>query len=146
MKTLPILLISGLIAVAGPRHAGEAHQHDSPPPGAETKGKPQAAKPGATGGGMPMMANMKAMQAQMARIRSTTDPKEREKLMQEHMKSMQDNMAKMRGMGGGMMGGMASKGGDETKHHAMMEQRMDMMQMMMEQMLEHQKAMHAPPK
>jgi len=145
MKTLPILLISGLIAVAGPIHAGEAHQHDHSP-GAETKGKPQAAKPAAMGGGMPMMANMKAMQAQMAKIRTTTDPKERQKLMQEHMQSMQDNMAKMRGMGGGMMGGMAGKSGDETKHHAMMEQRMDMMQMMMEQMLEHQKAMQAPAK
>jgi len=144
MKQLFMLLIASLAALGGPIYAQEAHQHGAAKPGAETKGKPQAAKPAATGEGMAMMGNMKGMQAQMARIRSTTDPKERQKLMEEHMKSMQDSMAKMRSMGGGMMGGMASKGSDETRHHAMMEQRMDMMQMMMEQMLDHQKAMHHP--
>jgi hypothetical protein len=31
---------------------------------------------------------MKKMQAQMEKIRQTTDPKEREKLLQEHMQTM----------------------------------------------------------
>ena len=55
---------------------------------------------------------------------------------------MQENMTAMNGMGGPMMtgsgqrGGMAKggqkdmAGGDMMQHHAMMEKRMDMMQMM----------------
>jgi len=35
-----------------------------------------------------MQGNMKAMQAQMDKIHKTTDPKERQKLMQAHMTAM----------------------------------------------------------
>ena len=105
-----------------------------------------------------MQGNMKAMQAQMDTIHKTTDPKERQKLMQAHMQAMQENMKAMRGMGGSMMkgggdhagmkmdgkkGGM--KEGDMMKHHAMMENRMDMMQMMMEQMMQRDHAMGSMP-
>ena len=97
-----------------------------------------------------MQENMKKMQQQMEKIRATSDPKERQKLMQEHMQAMQENMKTMHGMGGPMMmggdqrggkmmadkkGGMAE--GDMMKRHEMMEKRMDMMQMMMEQMVQH---------
>lgn len=100
---------------------------------------------------------MKAMQAQMDKIRDTTDPKERQKLMREHMQAMQENMKAMHGMGGPMMmdaqkgrgmmdgkkGGM--KDGDMMKHHEMMERRMDMMQMMMEQMMQRDQMMQSMP-
>ena len=104
-----------------------------------------------------MHENMKAMQAQMAKIRATTDPKERQKLMQAHMQAMQDGMKAMHGMGEPMMkgdsqpGGMAQDGkkdmagGGMMKHHQMMEDRMNMMQMMMDQMLQHQQAMESIP-
>jgi hypothetical protein len=105
-----------------------------------------------------MQENMKEMQLQMEKIQATSDPKERQKLMQEHMQSMQENMKEMHGMGGSMMmsgdqrGGVAkddhkdmAKGG-MMKHHDMMEKRMDMMQMMMEQMVQHQKAQETTPK
>ena len=105
-----------------------------------------------------MQEKMKAMQAQMDTIHKTTDPKERQKLMQAHMQAMQENMKAMRGMGGSMMksggehGGMAMGGkkggmkeGDMMKHHEMMANRMDMMQMMMEQMMQHDHAMESMP-
>ena len=104
-----------------------------------------------------MQENMNTMQQQMEKVRATTDPKDRQKLMQEHMQAMQENMKTMRGMGGPMMmgsgqpGGMAMggkkdmAGGDMMKHHAMMEKRMDMMQMMMEQMLQRDQAMQPMP-
>jgi len=104
-----------------------------------------------------MQQSMTAMQAQMATIRATTDPTERRKLMQVHMQAMQDNMTAMSGMGGpmkmggGQAGGMAmgdgkpKAGGDMMQHHQMMENRMSMMQMMMEQMLQHQQAMESMP-
>lgn len=105
-----------------------------------------------------MQEKMKAMQAQMETIRIVTDPAVKQRLMQEHMLAMQESMKAMRGMGGGMMmgggqhGGMAMGGkkggmkeGDMMKHHAIMENRMDMMQMMMEQMMQRDQIMQPMP-
>jgi len=104
-----------------------------------------------------LQANMTAMQAQMEQIHATTDRKERQKLMQAHMQAMQDNMKAMRGMGGPMMmgggqpGDMAMGSGkpmageDMKQRHQMMESRMSLMQMMMEQLLQHQQAMESMP-
>ena len=70
-----------------------------------------AAQPGPGAGGdyeqfrQQMWARMQAMHAQMDKIRATTDPKEREKLLREHYETMQQGMGTMRGYGP-MMGGM----------------------------------------
>ena len=117
-----------------------------------------------------MHEKMKKMQEQMDKIRSSRDPQERQKLMKEHMQSMREGMKMMKDTGVGMkMGtegkkkgaaehehaqdGAASQGGDEMammegmkgggmmmKKHKMMEARMDLLQKMMEQMLEHESA------
>lgn len=110
-----------------------------------------------------MQANMTAMQSQMDEIRATTDPKERQKLMQAHMQTMQESMAMMRSMhkpmkmDGGQGDGMAMgadkgtpgdkgmMGGGMMQRHQMMEMRMGMMQTMMDQMLQHQQAMESMP-
>ena len=104
-----------------------------------------------------MQQNMTAMQAQMDKIRATTDATERRKLMQAHMQAMQENMTAMSGIGGPMMtgggqaGGMAMgdgkpmAGGDMMQRPQMRENRMGMMQMMMEQMLQHLQAMESMP-
>ena len=99
-------------------------------------------------------ANMDRMRQQMDTIATTTDPKERKKLMETHMQTMQENMKMMRDMGspkmkdGGERGAMAmgnKKGSmpnsDMQKRHDMMDTRMDMMQEMMEQMMQRDKAM-----
>ncbi len=102
-----------------------------------------------------MQENMKKMQQQMEKLRATSDPKERQKLMQEHMQTMQENMKAMRGMNGPtMMGMMGSKpgatghgmmGGDPKQQQEMMGRRMDMMQMMMEQMIQHDQMRESVP-
>ena len=46
----------------------------------------------------------------MAKLRATTEPKQRQTLMQEHMQTMQENMNVMRGMGGPMTMGGSMKG------------------------------------
>jgi hypothetical protein len=89
----------------------------------------------------------------MNRIQQTTDPKERQKLLQEHMQTMREQMKDMRAMGGGMMMGMMGQEKGKGMHDGtmmdpksrgkMMQDRMDMMQMMMEQMME-QMEMQAP--
>ena len=92
---------------------------------------------------------MKTLQQQMEKLRATTDPKERQKLMQEHLQTMQENMKAMHGLGDPMMmsgpkgGPMMS--GDPTQREEMMEKRMDMMQMMREQMMQHTQMMESMP-
>ena len=70
-------------------------------------------------------------------------PADRQSLMAEHMKAMQEGMDMMKGMKsmGGMSGmqGMGAPGAvtpDMTQRHQMMEMRMDMMQNMMEMMMQ----------
>ena len=110
-----------------------------------------------------MHANMVEMQAQMEKIHATTSPKERQKLMQAHMQTMQESMAMMASMSkpmtmdGGQSGGMAMggdkgkpgdkgmMGGDMMKHHRMMEERMGKMSTMMLQMLDHLQVMESAP-
>ena len=123
LKPVLFTLCAGVFAL--PAIAEDAHHPDE---------KIQApAKPAA---GMP--ADMKRMQEQMAQIRASTDPKERQRLMGEHMKTLQESMGRM----GGMMGG--GKAMDPGQRMQMMERRMDMMQMMMQQMMEHESAGMAP--
>ncbi len=100
-------------------------------------------------------AQMQKMLAQMDQIHQTKDPAERQRLMDEHMRTMQDTMQSMHAMGGPMMmdmmgqqgmGGVPNKtqsgkrGSGVNERIDMMEKRMDVMQMMMEQMLKQQKA------
>jgi hypothetical protein len=92
-----------------------------------------------------MQARIQAMQAQMAQLQTTTDAAQRQKLLSAHMQLMQEQMASMRSMGGGMMQmmhggagmGMGAGGGDRPPgaRHQMVEDRLDMLQMMMEQMM-----------
>lgn len=93
-----------------------------------------------------MQTRMQAMREQMARIHATEDPEERQRLMQEHMRSMHEGMMMM----GRMMGGpgaqepmrQCQEGDTECRmsqmqmQQQMMGQRMGMMQQMMEQMME----------
>jgi len=45
-----------------------------------------------------MHEHMKTMQEQMGRIRAATDPKEKERLVNEHLKAMEESMSRMHGM------------------------------------------------
>jgi hypothetical protein len=49
------------------------------------------------------MEHMKTMKESMARIRQSTDPTERQKLIEEHMKMMDEHMAGMQNMSCGKM-------------------------------------------
>ena len=91
--------------------------------------------PGKTTPEMARMANhMKAMQAMHDKMMAARTPEERNALMGEHMKTMQDGMGMMKGMGG--MTGPKSPPTSMTERQTMMEQRMDMMQTMMEMMVD----------
>ena len=99
-----------------------------------------------TGSNMAAPEGMASMDAQMKNMREMHDkmmgaktPEEHNKLMAEHMKSMQDGMKMMDGMsspGMGDMKGMQGMSGDMGARHQMMEKRMQMMQTMMKMMMD----------
>jgi hypothetical protein len=94
-----------------------------------------------------------SMKALMDKIRNTTDPAERKRLLDEHRRAMHaqlDSMKRMKcGMEGskdaGSQGGMMASGG-MMKCHEMTQARMDMMIEMMGQMMEHDDAARTPEK
>ena len=87
-----------------------------------------------------MDKQMKAMQAMHEKMTSAKTPEERQALMAEHMKMMQDGMGMMKQMGGmaGMGGMQGSKGlsGNMADRQQMMEKRMEMMESMMQMMMD----------
>ncbi|SDW56658.1 hypothetical protein [Pseudomonas sp. NFACC08-1] len=109
--------------------------------------------------------NLKKMQEQMTQIQNTSDPAQRQKLMQDHQATMRQSMQMMNGMmgccGAGMMGGHMKGNGpmmgwkqmgshysqmtpEQMKQHQyMMDRYMGMQQMMMEQMMQQQQM--SPP-
>ncbi len=104
-----------------------------------------------------MQDRMKTLQAMHDKMMNAKTPAERQALMAEHMKAMQEGMESMRGMKG--MGGMGGMGGmkgmgmggmgqgmpaDPAQRQQMMEMRMDMMQTMMEMMMQRMPGAAAP--
>ena len=97
-----------------------------------------------------MHQHMDAMHAQMQAIHAEKDPEKRQQLMQAHRQSMHEGMKMMHGMRGhGRMGMMQEekprhkKGDGKMDQNARMEHmehRMDMMQRMMNQMMQHEEA------
>ncbi|MGK2899587.1 MAG: hypothetical protein ACSLE9_13030 [Burkholderiaceae bacterium] len=84
---------------------------------------------------------MKALQEMHQKRQSARTPEERAALMLEHMKTMRDGMAMMGqmrggGMGMGMGAGKGPMGGGMPLDHETMQQRMDMMEAMMQMMLD----------
>jgi hypothetical protein len=95
MHLKPVILGACLALVAYPAIADDAHH-----PGTA---KPAPAKPAPKADGMDgmmhgMQRNMKRMQDEMAAIRAAKDPKEKERLMEEHLKTMESSMAMMKKM------------------------------------------------
>jgi hypothetical protein len=89
-----------------------------------------------------MEKHLKDMQALMDKMHSTSDPKERRKLMDQHAKEMREMMKGMRSSSDEMKMGMMSGGpksgapmpeGEKLRQH-LLEKRIDMMNMMMDQM------------
>ena len=87
---------------------------------------------------------MKTMQGMHQKMMAAKTPEERQALMAEHMKTMQDGMAMMGQMKGGQGGN--AMGGGMSMGPEMMGKRMDMMEMMMQMMMDREAARSAPMK
>ena len=147
---LRLLLLASAFLACQPALAVDAHHPDQ---------KPATAAPADEQTIEKMQANTQKMQTQLDKMAKSKDPRERQMFLQEHMKTMQENMMMGKrmagmdcpmmsgGMGMGMMGGggmgmMGSQGPEAMmdRRMQMMEKRMDMMQMMMERMSKGQAA------
>jgi hypothetical protein len=111
---------------AGPMSAANADQHAAHLAAVAPSGAPSA-----------MHDHMKDMQAMRDKMMNAKTPAERQALMAEHMKTMHEGMAMMKGMKDMPM--------DMSKHHQMMEMRMDLMQTMMEMMMQRMPDGTMPP-
>ena len=137
VRTLIALSVATLAtACAGP--GAVTAPPSSPLPAADRSG--QAAQTGTPTSMATMEPRMKAMHEMHHKVMTAKTPEERQMLMADHMKAMQGGMAMMNDMSAMPgMGGMAEGKGmpaDMTKHHQMMAQRMDSMQMMMDMMMQ----------
>jgi hypothetical protein len=142
-------MASSLVAliVCSPTFSAQptADEHAAHHPDAATAPATPPAPPAAAGKSAPSMQgmqdNMKRMQDLMAKINASKTPAERQQLLKEHSKAMHDQMDMMHKMGAGQAGMM---GGDMMKSHQAMVGRVDMMETMMNQMMQHMDAMQDP--
>ncbi|MDO9603279.1 MAG: hypothetical protein Q7J53_01720 [Hydrogenophaga sp.] len=130
-----------------PAPATDAAAHAEHHPATATAPATSASAPAAASA---MEDRMKNMQAMRDKIMNAKTPAERQALMDEHMKTMHEGMAMMKGMQGMQgMGGMSGMKDmpmkDMAKHHQMMEMRMEMMQTMMEMMMQRMPGAAMPP-
>ena len=140
VHTLIALSVAALAtACAGP--GAVTAPPSSPLPAADRSG--QAAQTGTPTSMATMEPRMKAMHEMHHKVMTAKTQEERQMLMADHMKAMQGGMAMMNDMSAMSampgMGGMAEGKGmpaDMAKHHQMMAQRMDSMQMMMDMMMQ----------
>ena len=124
-----------IFAGAAPSWAAQHDQHKAHHPAGSASAAASKSMPAKTMPEMARMANhMKAMQEMHDKMMAAKTPEERNALMAEHMKTMQDGMGMMKGMGG--TAGPKSPPTNMTERQTMMEQRMDMMQTMMEMMVD----------
>ena len=135
MRTILALVVAttfgsgAALAQTAQEHA--AHHPDAASAATSSVARGKASKPGAlVPSSAQMAAMMESMQAMHDKMTAAKSPEERQALMAEHMKTMQEGMAMMSQMQGGMDQG--------TMPHAMMAKRMDMMQMMMQMMMDRQ--------
>jgi hypothetical protein len=149
---LVALLVSGM--ATAPAFADEMEEHYKE----GTKGmssneiRPQYLD-GMTIHNLQMESHLKDMQKLMDKMHATKDAKERRKLVDEHAKSMRELMKNMRSTSDEMKMGMMAGGpkgngpmpeGEKLRQH-LLEKRIDMMNMMMEQSMQSQdmmKSMH----
>ncbi len=95
-----------------------------------------------------MDTQTQSMQAMHEKMMAAKIPEQRNAMMAEHMKSMQDGMKMMEGMGmPGRMSAAGTKGmpGDMGANQLMLEKRMAMMQTMMKMMMDRMPAAAPAP-
>ena len=138
-------LISAALVTAALTTSSWAAQHDQHtghhPAGAASAPAAQAKSAGLDTQLTRIDTQTKAMRLIHDRMVAAKTPEERAALMAEHLKTMQEGMTMMNGIGAGGMSGMKGEMKGDMKadmaiHHQSMEKRMEMMQAMMQMMMD----------
>ena len=130
-------LALALAAIGTSTWAAQADPHKGHHPAGAASASPSNAMSGKAGPEMARMdTQMKAMREMHDKMMTAKTPEERNALMAEHMKAMEEGMTMMNGMPAGGMSGMSGMKGDMAEHHQMMEKRMEMMQATMQMMMD----------
>ena len=130
-------LALALTTVGASAWAAQHTEHTGHHPAGAASAPAGKAMPGKSDDNIARMdTQMKAMRQMHDRMTAAKTPEERNALMAEHHKTMQDGMAMMNGMGGMAKGGMAGMKGEMGARHQTMEKRMEMMQSMMQMMMD----------
>jgi hypothetical protein len=137
MKLLSILVAATAVSLTGCSSfpgsgAKQSDEHDAHHPATDSASKVDQAK---------VDQQMRTMQEMHQKMMVAKTPADRTALMKDHMKTMQDGMAMMGQMGGMPMqdGGKFSMSGAPPMHKDMM-QRMEMMELMMQMMVDREAA------
>ena len=144
MKTICALAFAATIAAAPFSYGAESpkkDEHHPDSPAAKTAqnkpGKTMAAPRAGNAQMEQMDEQMKAMREMHEKMMAAKTPEERNALMAEHMKSMQDGMSMMNGMMGGKASNMQTMPPQMMqKQVETMQKQMDMMQMTMQMMMD----------
>jgi hypothetical protein len=124
MRSIFVLAVA--VALSGCAVAQSEQDHAAHHPPGASGPTPAPSKASAT-----PETQMKSMQAMHEKMVAAKTPEERQALMGEHMKAMQDGMAMM-----GQMKAPGGKGGGMSMNPETMGKRMDMMEMMMQMMMD----------
>ena len=129
-----LLLALALATVGTSTWAAQHDQHQGHHPAGAASAPASNAMSSKAGPDLARMdTQMKAMREMHDQMMAAKTPEERNALMAEHMKAMQEGMTMMNGMS---PGGMAGLKGDMAAHRQTMEKRMEMMQTMMQMMMD----------
>lgn len=141
MKLIRMFAAAAAVSLAGCSSfpgfgAKQADEHEGHHPAAESAPKADPAEADR------QMKAMREMQEMHQKMMAAKTPAERAALMKDHMKAMQDGMAMMSRMGGRMpmQGDGKSPMAGSPAHREHMMQRMDMMEMMMQMMVDREAA------
>lgn len=137
-STLALVATAAALATSAGAFAQSEQDHAAHHPAAAASAtkatkaiKPKASAAASAPTAAQMGTQMQAMQEMHDKMMAAKSPEERQALMADHMKTMQDGMA--------MMGRMQSGSGGDSgmpMQHGMMAKRVDMMQMMMQMMMD----------
>jgi hypothetical protein len=136
MKSISTLALAFAMAAAGiAAHAADDAGHSAHHPAGAVSTQAARAIPGQTPPAAMDRADaqMTAMREMHDRMMAAGTPGERTTLMADQMKTMQDGMEMMKGMG---PRGMAGMQGNAAARSQMTEQRMEMMESMMQLMMD----------
>jgi len=96
MTVKSTLIAASIVALTTAALADDAHHPADAQPPAASELAPTPQTPRMQMG--EMQKHMNLMREQMMKWHATSDPKERERLMDEHMRTMQESMPKMQSM------------------------------------------------